>query len=121
VTPLRDGMNLVAKEYCACNVSRGGVLFLSEFAGSAAQLQNGAVLVNPHHVEGVAEAICQAFHMNAAERRRRMQKLRETVRRHDIFWWVDAFLRAAFSKTLQDFPSENGVVYPPLPGNGGAS
>ncbi len=105
VTPLRDGMNLVAKEYCACNMSRTGVLFLSEFAGAAAQLQNGAILVNPHDVEGVARAIHDAYYMDAQERRKRMRKMQETIRKFDIFWWVNSYMQAAFGRKLGDFPA----------------
>jgi trehalose 6-phosphate synthase/phosphatase len=60
VTPLKDGMNLVAKEYCACSIEEECVLILSEFAGAAAQLQRGALLVNPYDIEGVADAIYRA-------------------------------------------------------------
>ena len=104
ITPLKDGMNLIAKEYCASNLEGNGVLVLSEFAGAAAQLQKGALLVNPHDIEGVAEAIHQAFHMSKDERQLRMRKLRQSIRKYDIFWWVDRFLEAAFSKGLDNFP-----------------
>lgn len=104
VTPLKDGMNLVAKEYCACDIEGNGVIILSEFAGAAAQLQKHALLVNPYDVEGVADAIYQAFIMSKAERRTRMKKLRQSIQRHDIFWWLDSFLGAAFTKHLDDFP-----------------
>ena len=104
VTPLRDGMNLVAKEFCACNVDEDAVLILSEFAGAAAQLQDGALLVNPYDLEGVADAIQRAVAMDADERRARMQRMRKTVRERDIFWWMDSFLKAAISKELGDFP-----------------
>jgi trehalose 6-phosphate synthase len=110
VTPLKDGMNLVAKEYCACNLEEEGVLILSEFAGAASQLQRGALLVNPHDLEGVAEAIYHAFTMHPDERRGRMRRLRESLRRHDIFWWVDSYLKAAFSKKLGDFPTGEEYV-----------
>jgi trehalose 6-phosphate synthase len=111
VTPLRDGMNLVAKEYCACNVSKKGVLFLSEFAGAATQLQNGALLVNPYDVEGVAKAIHQAYHMDDKEKRQRMRKMQEIIRKYDIFWWVDSFLQAGVSRGLGDFPPQESVDY----------
>ena len=104
ITPLKDGMNLVAKEYCACKVDDNGVLILSEFAGAAAQLQEGAILVNPYHIEAVAEAIYNATQISWDERRTRMRKLRQSIQKHDIFWWVDSFLQAAFSKHLEDFP-----------------
>lgn len=104
VTPLKDGMNLVAKEFCAANIEEEGVLILSEFAGAAAQLQKGALLVNPYNVEGVADAMYRAFTMNKTERHSRMRKLRRATREYDIFWWVDSFLRAAIAKDLSDFP-----------------
>ena len=104
ITPLKDGMNLVAKEFCAASIDEESVLILSEFAGAAAQLQKGALLVNPYSTEGVADAIHRAFHMSRSERRTRMRKLRRATREYDIFWWVDSFLRAAIAKDLNDFP-----------------
>lgn len=110
VTPLKDGMNLVAKEFCACSVEENSVLILSEFAGAAAEFQKYALLVNPHDIEGIADAIHQAFHMDAEERKSRMRELRRVVRRHNIFWWVESFLKAAFAKDLSDFPLINDYV-----------
>ncbi len=104
ITPLKDGMNLVAKEFCAANIDGKGVLILSEFAGAAAQLHRGALMVNPYDLEGVAEAIHRAFTMERQERKARMQKLREKIRKQNIFWWVDSFLQAALSRQLVDFP-----------------
>ena len=103
ITPLKDGMNLIAKEYCACSVE-DGVLILSEFAGAAAQLQSGALLVNPHDIEGTADAIARAYHMDHDERRARMRRLRSRVARQDVFHWVDSFLKAAISRDLSAFP-----------------
>ena len=111
VTPLRDGMNLVAKEYCACNITEDGALILSEFAGAAAQLQRGAFLVNPYDVEGVADTIHRVYHMDLAVKRNYMRKLRALVRKYDIFWWVDAFLESAFGRQLTDFAPLNAVDY----------
>jgi trehalose 6-phosphate synthase len=104
ITPLKDGMNLVAKEYCTCNVEGNGVLILSEFAGSAAQLHTGALIVNPFDVREVADAIHRACHMSREERTERMRRLRRTVKRHDIFEWVNDFLHAAIAKDLAAFP-----------------
>ena len=104
ITPLKDGMNLVAKEFCAASPEGDSVLILSEFAGAAAQLQKGALLVNPYSVEEVAEAIYRAIVMDPEERRARMHKLKRFVREYDIFWWVDAFLQAAIAKDLSNFP-----------------
>jgi len=117
ITPLKDGMNLVAKEYCASRVDGNGVLILSEFAGAAAQLQRGALLVNPYDIEGVAEAIYQAFTMSADERRARMQKLRRGIREQNIFWWVDSFLRGGGEPgNRRTGESENrGIEFSPSP------
>jgi trehalose 6-phosphate synthase len=104
VTPLKDGMNLVAKEYCASNLEETGALILSEFAGATAQLQGGAFLVNPHDIEGFAETIYQAYRMPDENKKGRMRKLRRSIRKHDIFWWVNSFLEAAIAKRLDNFP-----------------
>jgi trehalose 6-phosphate synthase len=101
-------MNLVAKEYCACSIEEDCALILSEFAGAAAQLSRGALLVNPCDIEGVADAIHRAFHMDADERRARMRSMRRSIRDYDVFWWVDSFLRAAITKDLSAFPQLEG-------------
>src|SRR5262245_54810153 len=93
VTPLKDGMNLVAKEYCACRIDQNGVLILSHFAGAAEQLKTGALLVNPYDVEEVADTILKAFRMSDAQRTARMKRMRRVVREENVFWWVDSFLR----------------------------
>jgi trehalose 6-phosphate synthase/phosphatase len=98
ITSLKDGMNLVAKEYCAANVDKSGVLILSEFAGAAIQLRGDSLLINPYDIEGVADAIYQAYGMNMDERRWRMQRLRKSVARRDVFWWVNSFLQAAVAR-----------------------
>lgn len=103
ITPLKDGMNLVAKEYCACSIEEDCVLILSEFAGAAAQLGRGALLVNPHDIEGVADALLRANEMSVPERQARMRRLQRSIRNHDIFWWVDSFLEATFAHHLRDF------------------
>jgi trehalose 6-phosphate synthase len=104
ITPLKDGMNLVAKEYCACSIEEDCVLILSEFAGAAEQLAAGALLVNPYDIEGVAEAIRTAHYMPRPERVARMRTMRRSIRRNDVFAWVDEFLRAAFARDLRAFP-----------------
>ncbi len=115
ITPLKDGMNLVAKEYCACSIEEDCVLILSEFAGAAAQLQKGALLVNPYDIEGVADTLRRAFTMSEDERRGRMRRLRRSIRDSDIFWWVDSFLRAAIAKDLSAFPQPEGAVVEAVP------
>lgn len=104
VTPLKDGMNLVAKEYCATRADGDGVLVLSEFAGAAAELQRGALLVNPFDVEGVARALETALGLSSGQRRSRMRRLRRVVRDHDIYRWLDTFLEASVARELSDFP-----------------
>ncbi|MBD3334840.1 MAG: trehalose-6-phosphate synthase [Candidatus Eisenbacteria bacterium] len=106
ITPLKDGMNLVAKEYCSCDVEEKGALILSEFAGAAPQLHRGALMVNPLDYEGVADAIQRAFLMRPPERRARMRKMRDVIKRTSVFWWVDSFLDAAFARHLEDFPPQ---------------
>jgi trehalose 6-phosphate synthase/phosphatase len=91
VTPLRDGLNLVAKEYVASRVNGDGVLVLSEFAGAARELQS-AVLVNPHDLNGVAAALEQAVAMPIEEQRRRMGRMRRQVQTHDVFDWAQKCL-----------------------------
>lgn len=103
VTSLKDGMNLVAKELVACQLDCCGALVLSEFAGAAAQLQRGALLVNPHDIEGMAAALKAACDMPEDERRRRMKDMQEVLRKQDIFWWVDYYLRAALGTVPADF------------------
>ncbi|HKO14920.1 MAG TPA: bifunctional alpha,alpha-trehalose-phosphate synthase (UDP-forming)/trehalose-phosphatase [Gemmatimonadaceae bacterium] len=93
VTPVRDGMNLVAKEFVAARTDESGVLLLSEFAGAAEELTD-ALLVNPYDVDGVAEAIHRALVMDPVERRRRMSRLRLQVAAHDVHHWSGAFLDA---------------------------
>ena len=91
VTSLRDGMNLVAKEYVAARVNDDGVLVLSEFTGAADELQ-GAVLVNPHDIEGMKDAIEYAAQLPLKDARRRMRRLRRRVLEDDVAKWSDAFL-----------------------------
>ncbi len=104
ITPLKDGMNLVAKEYCASKIEKNGVLILSEFAGAANQCHKDALLVNPYDIEGVAETIYQAFTMDKKEQHSRMSRLRRSIGKYTIFWWVNSFLRAAIAKNLDNFP-----------------
>ncbi len=104
VTPLKDGMNLVAKEFCACDLQEESVLILSQFAGAAAQLGRWAMVVNPYDVEQTADTIYHASRMPVGERRYRMRRLRRNIRTQDVFWWVDQFMQAAIHKELRDFP-----------------
>lgn len=94
VTPLRDGMNLVAKEYVvAQDPDDPGVLVLSRFAGAAEQMRE-ALLVNPYDSAATSQAIQRALHMSLEERQRRHRALLETVQREDVHWWRRSFLEA---------------------------
>jgi alpha,alpha-trehalose-phosphate synthase [UDP-forming] len=95
ITPLKDGMNLVAKEYCATNLEENGVLILSKFAGAASQLRRGALQVNPYDIEGIAKTIKRAFFMGTDERELRMRKMRKLIKQRDISWWANLFLQRA--------------------------
>ena len=91
VTALRDGMNLVAKEYVAARSDEDGVLVLSEFTGSADELK-AALLINPHDIDGLKDSILKAIAMPRAERRKRMRSLRKKVRENDVTHWSETFL-----------------------------
>jgi len=101
VTALRDGMNLVAKEYVASRVDGRGVLVLSEFTGAADELAQ-AVKVNPHDIEGLKDAIMTAIDMPPAEQSRRMRALRRRVRDHDVADWSRRFLSDLDAVRTQD-------------------
>jgi trehalose 6-phosphate synthase len=99
VTPLRDGMNLVAKEYIAAqDPENPGVLILSHFAGAATQLGE-AVLVNPYSAEEISDAIALALAMPLEERIARWRSLMENVQREDVMWW-----RRTFTDALEASP-----------------
>ncbi|GAA2554367.1 trehalose-6-phosphate synthase [Winogradskya consettensis] len=93
ITPLRDGMNLVAKEYVAAREDDRGALVLSEFAGAAAELET-AFQVNPHDVEDIKRALVDALNADPAEQTQRMRPMRAQVRAHDIDRWAQDFLGA---------------------------
>jgi trehalose 6-phosphate synthase/phosphatase len=115
ITPLKDGMNLVAKEYCACRTDNSGALILSQFAGAAEQLKPDALLVNPYDVEQMADTIVNAFRMSQAERTARMKRMRRNVRKENVFWWVDSFLKAGgtlVGRSSQTFEKRRGSATP---------
>lgn len=92
VTPMRDGMNLVCKEYIASRVRHDGVLILSEMAGASKELFD-ALIINPNNTEEVADAIFEALTMSQEEQRRRMVQLQNTVSTFDIHLWVNNFMK----------------------------
>jgi trehalose 6-phosphate synthase len=106
VTPLKDGMNLVAKEHCACCLDENGVLILSQFAGAAEQLKRDALLVNPYDIEQMADVILAAFRMSRTERSARMKRMRGVVRSENVFWWMDSFLKAGAETAATRRPSK---------------
>ena len=91
VTPVRDGMNLVAKEFVASRTDDDGVLVLSEFAGAASELTD-ALIVNPYDVDGTADALHEALTMSETERASRMRALRASVIANDAAHWVATFV-----------------------------
>lgn len=117
VTSLRDGMNLVAKEYVACRFDERGVLLLSEFTGAADELRR-AVLVNPHDINGIKAQMLTALHMSEREQGQRMRALRRVVFRRDVAHWSQSFLRAvdgmAALRSGPDIDDEGSVVEPTL-------
>ncbi|MFT4083562.1 MAG: trehalose-6-phosphate synthase [Nocardioides sp.] len=103
ITPYRDGMNLVAKEYVACRYSDDGALVLSEFAGAADELRQ-AWLVNPYDLNGMKAALLEAYKADGRELARRMRAMRRTVSANDVRHWADTF--------LADLAGRNGLSQP---------
>jgi trehalose 6-phosphate synthase len=108
VTPLRDGMNLVAKEYVAARVDLGGALVLSEFAGAAGELRQ-AFLCNPHDLQSVKDSLLRAVHVDQSEASRRMRAMRRHLRAHDVRHWANSFLSALGVPTTA-LPNPEGTV-----------
>ena len=115
VSSLKDGMNLVAKEFCASHPHNNGVLVLSEFAGAAAELQSGALLINPYDIDRTAERLYEAAVMDEEDATQRMRKLRRKIKRHDIYHWVNSYLNAIAGSDLDAFPKIEDYVPGPPP------
>jgi alpha,alpha-trehalose-phosphate synthase [UDP-forming] len=111
ITPLKDGMNLVAKEFCAAQTDERGVLVLSEFAGASSELRHGALLVNPNDFAGVAQAIHDACLMPIEEKRTRMRLLRDIVRDHNVQRWARSFMQAASGVKEESRSQGNGGTH----------
>ena len=92
VTPLRDGMNLVAKEYVSCKIDGNGVLILSKFTGSADELGKYSILVNPYDIEEVSDSINIALNLHWNTKKMMTLKLRKIVKDNDVFDWAKKFL-----------------------------
>jgi trehalose 6-phosphate synthase len=96
VTPLRDGMNLVAKEYVATRLDDTGVLLLSEFTGAADEMRS-AMLVNPYDVDGLAGAMRAALELPVDQQKHSMRELRRVLRKRTVFDWAESFLGVLLS------------------------
>ena len=94
ISPVRDGMNLVAKEYVASRKDLRGTLILSIMAGAAKELQD-AVTINPFDIEQIAEKICISLNMNEDEQKTRMERMQRYLKKHDVFRWASRFLSEA--------------------------
>lgn len=114
ITPLKDGMNLVAKEFCAARVDDLGALVLSEFAGAAEQLGDSALLVNPYDSEGMAALLARALRMDADEQRARMQRMRQVVREHDVFQWCRSICGQHVFRSPQVYATAATLAQPHL-------
>ena len=101
VTALRDGMNLVAKEYVAARTSNTGALVLSEFTGAADQLKQ-ALLINPHDIDGLKSTIVRAINLPQTESSRRMRAMRKQILSHDVQRWSEDFLNTLAQKAVRD-------------------
>jgi len=114
ITPLKDGMNLVAKEFCAAQIDERGVVIISEFAGASDELRHGAILVNPNDIAGVAQALRDASQMPREEKSTRMRLLRNIIKEHNVQRWAQSFLEAAALATSQSSPDTGGEPGPRL-------
>ncbi len=113
IAPLRDGMNLVAKEFVACQADDDAVLILSEFAGAAAEMGE-AFLVNPYDEERTAATVARALSLPAEERRERMCALRRRVLRNNAYAWAGRFL-GLLARAVEERHPLQGLEPPPLP------
>ena len=111
VTPVRDGMNLVAKEYVAMRSNADGVLILSEFAGAAAEMTE-ALIVNPFDIDQLAQFIKRALTMPKHEIQRRMKRLRQRVIGYDAFAWAEDFIAGLKDAASSSVPARPGLTPP---------
>ena len=104
LTPLRDGMNLVAKEYLATQINHKGVLILSEMAGASKELGE-AVLVNPNNIHNVADAIYKALNFSEEEKKQMNENMRNRLQRYNVFAWANDFMASLYKtrKRLSEY------------------
>jgi len=105
VTSLHDGMNLVAKEFVAARNDLMGTLILSEFTGAARELSD-ALIVNPYYIDGISDAIKKAVQMTAEEQQKRMAKMREAVKRQNVYRWAAKILSEIFNFEFVEYDAE---------------
>ena len=120
VTSLHDGMNLVAKEFVAAREDEEGALILSQFTGASRELRD-AIIVNPYDIEQLGEAIHTALEMSAAERHARMQRLRRTVREHNVYRWAGNLITELSEIRVEDSEHRHFSLDEPAKKNGRAS
>ncbi len=111
VTPLMDGMNLVAKEYVFCQKEKSGVLILSEFAGAAQELPYASI-VNPYNVSQIADAIKQALEDSEEEKKQRLKPMKKRVTKYNAPFWAKSFLKALTTQDEKEFPIETPFLTP---------
>jgi len=92
VTSLHDGMNLVAKEFVAARTDEKGVLVLSKFAGASRELKD-AIIINPYDINQLSESIHQALQMSNLEQKKRMKRMRDSLKRNDVYHWSANLLK----------------------------
>lgn len=108
ITPLRDGMNLVAKEFVACQTKKNGVLILSEMAGAAAEM-NEALIINPSDISEMSAAILTALQMKPRDKKVRMERLQSRISAYNVFTWADDFFNQTFD--IKDYQKQLETKY----------
>lgn len=108
ITPLRDGMNLVSKEYIACQKDNIGMLILSEMAGAASELTE-SIIITPTDMDETSEAICKALEMPQKEKEQKVQKMQERIRNYNVFTWANDFFNQA--KEIKDIQKKMSVNF----------
>ncbi|HHG75094.1 MAG TPA: trehalose-6-phosphate synthase, partial [Persephonella sp.] len=104
VNSIKDGMNLIGKEYAASNIDEKGILMLSEFAGAATEIHEYSILINPYDLEGTALSLYRALTMEEDQKKKMMKGLRNHIKKYSINWWSNTFLETAFGRKMEDFP-----------------
>lgn len=104
VNSIKDGMNLIGKEYAASNIDEKGILMLSEFAGAATEIHEYSILINPYDLEGTALSLYRALTMEEDKKKKMMKGLRNHIKKYSINWWSNTFLETAFGRKMEDFP-----------------